>query len=120
MQRFARPAEPCKEIKPGEFEEKPSKIGTSNWDIPKMCVKCSLNYILYLSALYCIIGLLFLPVCTQWVAILSVPHLPPPKSFFRGLGRSLTFLTCAITTCGECDHKIWPQLFKCWIALSTG
>ena len=44
MQRVSRPAEPCK--KPGEFEEKPSKIGTSNWDIPKMCVKRSLNCIL--------------------------------------------------------------------------
>ena len=45
MQRFARPAEPCKEIKPGEFEEKPSKIGTSNWDIPPGGVLPYMGYI---------------------------------------------------------------------------
>ena len=145
-----------------------------------MCVSCSLNCILYRSVL-----------CghwTQWVAMLSVPHLPPPKKslpikgFLRGLGLSLTCVTCTITTCGaeadlgggcrgctppppwddlrfsnttdilqkkktmwfigveveqetsapppkkkknwirpcgECDNKIWPRLFKRWIALST-
>ena len=24
-----------------------------------------------------------------------------------------------IHPCGEYDNKIWPRLFKCWIALST-
>ena len=38
--------------------------------------------------------------------MLSVPHLPPPKKslpikgFLRGLGPSLTCVTCTITTCG--------------------